>query len=95
MMKNDRKLNVYDKAQRLANITKQLIATGNIRRAKNYFAKVEDVFSTGTPEIRNAILNVYLHSIANFMEMHRCNIKELLPANLLHEYRKQINFRGI
>lgn len=83
--------NIYNQAQRLADVTKKLIMSGNIKRAKTCILKAENLFNTGTADIKNAISNVYLFSISSFMELHHCNIKNLLPMSLQNEYYKQVN----
>lgn len=87
--------NIYQQAQRYADITKALIRTGNIQRAKFYLLKAENIFNTGTAEIRNVITNVYLFSVSGFIERHHCNIKSLLPESLRNEYYKQVNTSGL
>ncbi len=94
-MKNEKKPNIYYQAQRLADITKQLIVNGNVKRAQYFLQKAETLFTTGTPEIKSAISNVYLFSLSSFMEIRSCNIKGLLPDRLLAEYYRQINASGI
>lgn len=94
-MKVKSKLNIYKQAQYFADVTKTLIAKGNINRAKKCLKIAEEVFVNGTSEVKNAISNVYLYSVSSFMEMHCCNIDELLPTNLKNEYYKQINTSGI
>ncbi len=87
--------NIYEQAQRLADVTKALIVKGNIPRAKRCLQVAETMFIKGNKEIQNAIANVYVFSLSTFMEIHRCNIKELFPQNLKNEYRKQVNTMGI
>lgn len=76
--------------QRFANVTKTLIMTGKIKRAKHCLKIAEDLFNHGTNEIKNAVTNVYVFSVSSFMELHKCNIKDLFPTSLNAEYRKQI-----
>ncbi len=87
--------NVYQQAERFAELTKTLIITGNIARAKKCFAVAEQVFETGSQETKNAITNVFLFSVTCFMEMHRCSIQNLFPNSLKKEYLKQIHTSGI
>ncbi len=86
--------NIYQQAQRFADITKTLIITGNIQRAKHCMQIAEDIFNNGTAEVRNAITNVYVFSVSTFMEIHHCNIRNLFPKSLQLEYQKQINTSG-
>lgn len=94
-MKSKNFPNVYKQAQRFANLTKELIVSGNIRRAKNFLHKAEYLFVIGTNEVKNAIVNVYVFSVTLFMEMHYYNIKQFLPKSLHSEYQKQIYSSGI
>lgn len=90
-MKNNATQNIYKNAQRFAEITKSLIMTGNISRAKRCLQKAENLFNTGNPQIKNVISNVYVFSVSSFMEMHHCSIKSLFPESLINEYYQQIN----
>lgn len=87
--------NIYQQAQQLANLTKELILAGNIARAKSCLQKAEDIFKQGSNEMKNAIVNVYVFSVTLFMEMHHYNIKQFLPKSLHSEYQKQIYSSGI
>jgi hypothetical protein len=88
-------MNVYQQAERFAELTKTLIITGNIVRAKKCFAIAEQLFESGSNETKNAITNVYLFSVSCFMEMHRCNIHNLFPDSLKKEHLKQVSASGI
>lgn len=77
--------------QRFADATKIFIIQGNIARAKKSFVIAEKLFETGSNEMKNAISNVFLFSVSSFMELHHCNIKNLVPKSLDSEYHKQIN----
>ncbi len=87
--------NIYKQAQRFAEITKQLIISGHILKAKQNIKKAEDIFMNGSSEIRNAISNVYVYSVTSFMELHHCNIKDFLPSTLQKEYYKQVYSLGV
>lgn len=94
-MKVKSKPNIYKQAQHFADVTKKLIAKGNIARAKKCLQKAEHIFNNGTSEIKNVISNIYVFSVSSFMEIHHCSIKELLPQSLHNEYYKQVNASGI
>lgn len=81
---------IYKQAERFAEITKKAIITGNINRAKKCLAVAEQLFKTGSNETKIAITNVYVLSIATFMEMKHCRISNLFPKTLQDEYLKQI-----
>lgn len=85
-MKSKNIHNVYKQAQRFANLTKELIVSGNIRRNKNCLHMAEYLFVIGTNEMKNAIVNVYVFSVTNFMELHHTNIPHFLQKTLNSEY---------
>ena len=86
--------NIYKQAQRFADLTKTLIMSGNIQRAKRCLQKAELIFNHGTAEVKNVITNVYVFSVSTFMEIHHCNIRNLFPESLQSEYQKQVNTSG-
>lgn len=94
-MKVKAKASIYKQAQQFAAVTKMLITIGNINRAKKCLQRAEDIFIHGTDEVKNVISNIYLYSVSGFMEIHHCNIKEMLPDNLKNEYYKQVNAAGV
>jgi len=94
-MKNQKSKNIYVQAQRFADVTKAFIIKGNIRRAKYCMQVAENLFAKGNKEIQNAISNVFVFSVASFMEAHHCNIKDFFPKNLQNEYYKQLKTSGI
>ena len=93
-MKNQTK-NIYKQAERFADLTKALIITGNISRAKKCFAVAEKLLENGSNETKNAISNVFLFSVSCFMELHKCNIRDLFPQSLKTEYQRQVCASGI
>jgi hypothetical protein len=86
---------VYGKAEKFADLTITFIMKGNIRRAKKCLDVAELLFTTGSKETRNAIGNIYVHSVSTFMEMHHCTIAKLFPDTLRAEYVKQVNASGV
>ena len=81
---------IYKQAERFAEITKKAIITGNINRAKKCLAIAEQLFKTGSSDTKIAITNVYVLSIATFMEVKHCRISNLFPKTLQDEYVRQI-----
>ena len=81
---------IYKQAERFAEITKKAIITGNINRAKKCLAVAEQLFKTGSNDTKIAITNVYVLSIATFMEVKYCSISNLFPKTLQDEYVRQI-----
>ncbi|GAB1395512.1 MAG TPA: hypothetical protein PKN57_10900 [Saprospiraceae bacterium] len=95
MMNSNEKLNIYKQAQRFADVTKKLIITGNVKRAKRCLNVASNLMEKGNKEIQNAISNVYVYSLSSFMELHHCAIKNFFPKNLQNEYHNQINASGL
>jgi len=87
--------NIYKQAERLAEITKIFIVSGNILRAKKCVIIAEYLLLNGTNQTKNAISNVYVFSVFTFMELRHCSITNLFPQNLKLEYNKQINTSGV
>ena len=73
---------IYKQTERFAEITKTLIITGNISRAKKCLSIAEQLFENGSAETKNAISNIFVFSVSCFMEMHHCNIRNLFPKSL-------------
>lgn len=94
-MKDKSTINIYKQAQRFADITKNLIQLGHIKLAKRCLQEAEKIFVNGTSDVKNVISNIYVFSVTSFMEIHHCNIRELLPPSLQNEYNKQVNTSGI
>ena len=86
---------IYKQAERLADITKSFIISGNINRAKKCLAIADQLLLNGNKETQNAISNVYVFSVSTFMELRHCTISNLFPQNLKLEYNKQINTLGV
>jgi hypothetical protein len=82
-------------AVQFAEITKNFIRTGHIRRAKKCLDMAELLFTTGSTETRNAIGNVYLNSVSTFLELRNATISRLFPEQLKREYIAQVNASGV
>ncbi len=94
-MKNKSNQSLYTQMERFAEVTKNLIMTGNIQRAKRCLQKAEEIFNKGTAEVKNAVANVYVFSVSTFMEIHHCNIRNMFPKSLQSEYQKQVNTTSV
>lgn len=81
---------IYKQAERFAEITKKLIRSGNISRAKKCLAFAERLFITGSNETKNAIATVYVFSVSSFVTVCHCTISNLVPQTLKTEYSKQL-----
>lgn len=86
---------IYKQAERLAEITKKFIISGNINRAKKCLVIADQLLLNGSNETKNAISNIYVFSVSTFMELRHCSISNLFPQHLKLEYNKQINTFGV
>ncbi len=83
------------KMERLAEITISSLQLGKITRVKRCLQFAEELLTKGNSEMKNAITNVYLYSVSNYMEINRIAISKMLPNSLHKEYVKQINASGV
>jgi hypothetical protein len=86
---------VSAKAVQFAEVTKNLIKTGHIARAKKCLDIAELLFTTGSKETKNAIGNIYVNSVSTFMEIRHCTVSGLFPPMLKKEYIAQVNSLGV
>lgn len=86
---------VASQASQFAEITKNLIRIGHIRRAKKCLDMAELLFTTGSNETKNAIGNIYLNSVSTFMELRNATVSNLFPPALKKEYVTQVNASGV
>jgi hypothetical protein len=93
-METIRTRNNYRRMSHLADLTKQYIIKGNLKRVNDCLAIAEHQFRTGTTEMKNAVANGFLFSLTCFLEMHRAAFRIVLPELLEKEYVKQINSCG-
>ncbi len=81
---------------RLAEITKDCLRQKRLSRINKCFAIAEKHLTEGNTAVKNAISNIFLFSVSTFVEIHhQYKVTQLLPENLLTEYKKQINTSGI
>lgn len=81
---------------RLAEITKNCLRQKRISRINRCFTIAEKHLTEGNIAVKNAISNIFLFSVSTFIEIHhQYKVTQLLPENLLTEYKKQINASGI
>ncbi|AWA30592.1 hypothetical protein HYN48_11095 [Flavobacterium magnum] len=86
---------VYKQAERLAEITKHSIISGNVARAKKILAFADRLLIGGNTETRRVIASVYVHSVSSFLEARNCRISNLFPNALRLEYVSQVNTSGV
>lgn len=81
---------------RLAEITKDCLRQKRLSRINKCFAIAEKHLTEGNTAVKNSISNIFLFSVSTFVEIHhQYKVTQLLPENLLTEYKKQINTSGI
>jgi len=85
----------YRRMSHLAELTKDYLIKGNLKRVNDCLAIAEHQLRTGTVEMKNAVANGFVFSVTCFMECHRTAFRLVLPELLAREYRRQINSSGI
>lgn len=73
--------------------TKELIRQGNLPLVKNCFTTAEYLLEEGTANVKSAIENLYVFSVTSFLDITGAvskQVKELLPAHIHAEYKKQV-----
>ena len=80
---------------RLADLTKQYVLKGNLKRVNDCLAIAEHQLKIGTSEMKIAVVNGFLFSYSLFMEMNKVALNIPLPELLEREYVKQINTLGV
>ena len=90
-MKKGNNNSVYNRMQRMAELTVTMILAGKLVRAKRFLDAAERLFLTGNYQTRNAVSNVYIYNVSTVLQLHHCNLQALLPANLQKEFIKQSN----
>lgn len=84
----------YASIQCFTDYTKRVLLEGNINMAKNCFDIAEKMMHRGSRIIQNAMSNVFLFSISQFMDTTKKNhelLMKLLKGDLRKEYCRQIN----
>jgi len=79
----------------LAELTKDYLIKGNIKRVNDCFAIAEYQLRSGTLEMKNAVSNSFIFSVTCFLDCHRFPFKVTMPELLNREYIKQINSCGV
>ncbi|TDE17068.1 DUF7674 family protein [Dyadobacter psychrotolerans] len=90
-MKTGNYSSIYNRMQRMAELTVTMVLAGKIARACKCLDAAEKLFLSGSYQTRNAVINVFLYDLSSILELHHCNVKMLLPASLQKEYIKQNN----
>ena len=90
-MKTGNYSSIYNRMQRMAELTVTMILAGKIARAGKCLDAAERLFLSGSYQTRIAVTNVFLYDLSSILELHHFNVQTLLPQNLQKEYIKQIN----
>jgi len=83
---------VYKMISRFADYTREAIKTGNLPLIRECFKTSDFLFKEGNREIKNAIENVFVFSLAVFLDAPGAlsrQVKDLLPASLREDYKHQ------
>lgn len=72
--------------QEMAFKTKEFLAAGNTLMAKNLIGLAAKIYDNGDDMTRNLVSNVYVFSIATYIELHDMGLLELLPQCLKDEF---------
>ncbi|HWY11103.1 MAG TPA: hypothetical protein VN026_07255 [Bacteroidia bacterium] len=89
---------IYKTMECFADVTKELIHSGNFKEVKHCFNIAEKMLRMGNCHVKNAIENVYLFSISRIISMANpvsYTVKNLLTESLKKEYNRQICASGI
>lgn len=86
---------LYKTISSFASYTKELIRQGNLPLVKDCFATAEYLLEEGTSNVKSAIENLYVFSVTSFLDLTGSvskQVKELLPARIQSEYKKQVGY---
>jgi len=90
--------NVYKTIQCFADFTKQLIGLGNLEAVRHCINLAEEMLEEGNSTVKNAIENVYLHSLSPILDLGDAlgfSIQKMLKGSMRKEYRRQVSKGGI
>lgn len=85
--------NIYRQTARFAKLTVRCIAQENKSRIVKCLAVADRLLASGSRPVKNAMANVFLISLSNFLETHYeqgRQIIQLFPKNLRAEYDRQV-----
>jgi hypothetical protein len=90
--------NAYKTVQCFADYTKQLVTIGNFKEVKYCFSLAEKLLQEGNSTVKNAIENVYLHSLAPLLDLGDVlgkSLRLMLKGSLRKEYSRQVCSSGL
>jgi hypothetical protein len=90
--------NIYKTIQCFADFTKQLVGAGNLEAVRHCLNLAEEMLEDGNNTVKNAIENVYLHSLSPILDLGDAvgtALKKMLKGSLRKEYSRQICKGGI
>lgn len=85
--------NIYRQAARFAKLTLRCIVQENTPRLVKYLGVADRLLATGSRPVKNAVANVFLVALSNFLETRYeqgRKIIRLFPEHLRAEYNKQV-----
>ncbi len=89
-----KQIKIYNTIGCFADVTKQMIKTGNIKEVKRCFNLAEKIWKKGNNTVKNAIENGYLVSLSAALDLNT-KIKDMLNPPLKKEYNRQVYGHGI
>lgn len=87
--------NIYQKVQRLTQITRDLILKGRTNRARKCCIIAQNLYTKGDVQARNAVANLFVFSVSSLLELEHQNPRHWFATPLYGEYLKQINSSGV
>lgn len=86
-------LTIYGLMQRLLDLTRQYVCSGNMDSARKHFYLVERLYLKGNRTVKNAVENVYVFALENIIYFD-CKDKSamatIMPASLHQLFINQI-----
>lgn len=85
--------NIYRQTARFARLTLRCIVQENTPRLIKCLTVADRLLATGSRPVKNAVANVFLISLSNFLETRYGQgrkIIQMFPGHLRAEYNKQV-----
>lgn len=84
---------MYRQAERFAALTKRMMELGKTERIAKCLMRADLLLVSGNQQVKNAISNVFLISLSNFLETHYESGRKMIqsfPEHLRSEYNRQV-----
>ncbi len=91
-------LTVYAVMQQLAQHVKALLVNDAKKSIKQCFDLAGMIYKNGTPAIKNAVSNVFVYSVSNWVDLFyipQSEMADLMPKNLKEEYKHMHDCKGV